>query len=78
VEIAKTSNIPVPNEENIGYEVIGDDQEVIATIEIAWPDKKIGFMTTDQLEDKAMLEANGWKIINLLDAAKINTLFGGE
>jgi DEAD/DEAH box helicase domain-containing protein len=78
VEIAKTSNIPVPNEENIGYEVVGNDQEVIATIEIAWPDKKIGFMTTEQLEDKAMLEANGWKVINLLDAANINTLFGGE
>lgn len=78
VEIAKTSNIPVPNEENIGYEVVGDDQEVIATIEIAWPDKKIGFMTTDQLEDKNKLEAKGWKIINLLDTANINAFFGGE
>lgn len=72
--------VPAPDEDNIGYEVEGDDGEVIATVEIAWPDKHVGFMTADQAEDKEKLENMGWKILNLLDAADMDTasLFGGD
>ena len=47
---------------------------------IAWPDKHVGFMTADQAEDKEKLENMGWKILNLLDAADMDTasLFGGD
>ena len=80
VELARDAGVPAPAEDNIGYEVEGDDGEVIATVEIAWPDKHVGFMTADQAEDKEKLENMGWKIINLLDAADMDTasLFGGD
>ena len=80
VELARDAGVPAPDEDNIGYEVEGDDGEVIATVEIAWPDKHVGFMTADQAEDKEKLENMGWKIINLLDAADMDTasLFGGD
>ena len=80
VELARDAGISAPDEDNIGYEVEGDDGEVIATVEIAWPDKHVGFMTADQAEDKEKLENMGWKIINLLDAADMDTasLFGGD
>ncbi len=61
--------IPIPAEENIGYEVENDSGEVIALVEIAWPDKKIGFMTTEQSKDKAVMENIGWKIITSIDEA---------
>ena len=79
-DFAKEAGIPAPDEDNIGYEVEGDDGEVIATVEIAWPDKHVGFMTADQAEDKEKLENLGWKILNLLDAADMDTasLFGGD
>ena len=79
-DFAKEAGIPAPDEDNIGYEVEGDDGEVIATVEIAWPDKHVGFMTADQAEDKEKLENMGWKILNLLDAADMDTasLFGGD
>ena len=80
VEIAKDTGVPVPNEDNIGYEVEGNDGEVVATLEIAWPDRQIGFMTAEQAEDKQKLEKLGWRILNLLDAADIDTVsyFGGD
>ena len=75
---ASDSGIPAPKEEDIGYEVEGPDGEVAATIEIAWPDKKVGFLTVEQLEDKEKLEQNGWKIIDMLSLSDAAKLFGGE
>ena len=74
-DTVKGLEIPVPNEDDIGYEVEGDDGEVIATVEIAWPDKKIGFITEEQMPDKEKLETIGWKIIGLLDATDAVNLF---
>ena len=80
VDLAKDSGFPAPNEDNIGYEVEGKDGEIVATVEIAWPDRCIGFMTVEQSQDKQKLEDLGWKILNLLDVAEIDaaSLFGGD
>ena len=80
VDYAKGAGIPAPDEDNIGFEVEGNSGEVIATVEIAWPDKHVGFMTADQMEDKEKLQDMGWKILNIFDAADIDIagLFGGE
>ena len=76
----KDAGVPAPDSDNIGYEVEGDDGDVVATVEIAWPEKHIGFMTAEQAEDKGKLEGLGWKILSLIDAtdANITNLFGGE
>ena len=80
VDYAKSVGIPAPSDDYIGYEVEGDDGEVIATVEIAWPAKRIGFMTTEQAVDRVRLEKLGWKILNSIDAANIDvgSLFGGD
>lgn len=80
VEIAKDAGVPAPDEDNIGYEVEGGDGEVVAAVEIAWPDRRIGFMTAEQAEDKEKLEKLGWRILNLLDAANMDvaSYFGGD
>lgn len=80
VELAKDAGVPAPAEDNIGYEVEGDDGEVVATVEIAWPERCVGFMTIEQADDKEKLEKLGWKILNLIDAADIDaaSLFGGD
>ena len=80
VELAKDAGVPAPDEDNVGYEVEGDDGEVVATVEIAWPDRRVGFMTAEQAEDKEKLEKLGWRILSLLDAADIDTesYFGGD
>ena len=75
---ASMEGIVPPAEENIGYEVVDDEDQVIATVEIAWPDKMLGFMTIDQLEDKDKLEQIGWKILNALQIGEIKELLGGE
>ena len=79
-ESASKAGIPAPSDDNIGYEAEGEDGYVIATIEIAWPDKRIGFMTKDQLADSEKVEALGWKILSLFDAADadIAKQFGGD
>ena len=77
-DVAKDAGIPAPDEDYIGHEVEGDDGEVIATIEIAWPDRRIGFLTTEQADDKEKLEELGWKIVRLIDAADAASIFGGD
>lgn len=80
VELAKDAGVPASNEDDVGYEVEGDDGEVVATVEIAWPDRRVGFMTAEQAEDKEKLEKLGWRILSLLDAADIDiaSYFGGD
>lgn len=78
VEVVKSLGITAPTADDIGYELTGDDGEVVATIEIAWSEKKIGFMTTEQLEDKDTVEALGWKIVNAIDVVDSTALFGGD
>ncbi len=77
-ESAEDAGLPAPSEDNIGYEVIGENGEVIATIEIAWPDELIGFMTAEQLEDKETVENRGWHIIDLLHVSDAIQYFGGK
>jgi len=77
-EQARDAGIPAPNEDYIGYEVEGDDGEVIATVEIAWPDEKVGFMTAEQLEDKEKLENMRWRIVDMLSISEAADYFGGD
>ena len=74
---AREKGIPVPEEEHIGLELEGVSGEVVATMEIGWPDRKIGFMTTDQLTDKEKAEALGWTILTAADMPECASLFGG-
>ncbi|MEE0954882.1 MAG: DUF1998 domain-containing protein, partial [Eubacterium sp.] len=75
---AADAGLPAPQDDHIGYEVEGDDGEVIATVEIAWPDQKLGFLTVEQLDDKEKLEKNGWKIVDMLSLSEAVEIFGGE
>ena len=61
----KTRGIPAPEE--VGYELADASGGVIAEIELAWIEKKIGFMTEDQAEDIEKAKASGWKIFTVSD-----------
>ena len=56
----------------------GNDGEGIATVEIAWPEHKVGFLTAEQLEDKEKLEQDGWKIVDLITLSDVLQVFGGK
>ena len=60
-----------------GYEVVNENDEVIATVELAWPDLKIGFLAIEQQEDKEKLKKMGWTIIESVDSVDLS-IFGGE
>ena len=68
---------PVPSEDDIGIDITDKNEQVIGTIEIAWPDLKIGYLTEEQLSDKEKLEAAGWKIISTSDELD-SSIFGGN
>ena len=80
IELLKDTGIPVPDEDNIGYDVAGTNGAVIATVEIAWPDRKIAFLTEEQSAYREKLEQQGWKILTMLNAANIDiaSLWGGD
>ncbi len=59
-----------------GYELgaEGDSGEVIAEIELAWTDLKIGYMTESQQTERQKAENAGWKIFTSKD--EIDSVFG--
>ena len=60
--------------EEAGYELADDSGEVIAEIELAWINRRIGYMTDDQQTDREKAENAGWKIF--VGADEIDTIFG--
>ncbi len=59
-DILIKKGIPAPRE--VGYELADSTGEVIAEIELAWTDRKVGYMTGSQLSDRKKAEGLGWKI----------------
>ena len=63
----------IPPEE-AGYELSDDSGKVIAQIELAWINLKIGFMTEEQQSDREKAENAGWKIF--INTEEFDTIFG--
>lgn len=61
----KLKGVSIPDE--VGYELTDKDGEVIAEIELAWVDKKIGYMIEDKMDDRRNAELSGWTILNSAD-----------
>ena len=73
----KLMELGISAPDSIGYETGDLDDAVSETVEMAWTDLKIGYLTEDQLSSKAVLEKAGWKIFDKnseIDASA----FGGE
>ena len=75
---AKEEGIPAPSDDDIGYEIEGEKGEVLATVEIAWPDLQVGYLTNEQMGDRELLEASGWTVIDMLNIGEIKKMFGGK
>ena len=73
----KMRDLGVVAPDEVGYELVDTSGEVIATIELAWTMRKVGFITKEQYEDKEKLDEIGWKVFTVSDEIDI-TLFGGE
>lgn len=50
----------------VGYEVRAVDNNLLAELELAWPEKKFGVLI--DIEKKPALEATGWKVISMMEA----------
>ncbi|MCR5833161.1 MAG: DEAD/DEAH box helicase [Selenomonadaceae bacterium] len=77
-EAAMNKGIPAPDEDDIGYELLGGNGGIIATVLIAWVKLKIGYVTSNQTDDEEKLKAAGWRIINLENIDELKNLFGGN
>lgn len=51
--------VPVPDSDDIGYELEGGE-----IAEIAWPSYKVCYLTSEQAEDKAAFRSEGWAVID--------------
>lgn len=60
--------------EEAGFELADDSGEVIAEIDLAWINLKIGYMTEDQQADRDRAENAGWRIF--IHAEEIDRIFG--
>ena len=71
-EYSMNNNLPVPE---IGYEVGDANGMTIGEVEIAWPDRKIGYLAEDNQEDSETLIEAGWKFVTTSD--ELSALFNG-
>ena len=71
-DFLEEKSIMAPDE--AGFELSDQSGEVIAEIELAWITRKIGYMTEDQQDNRAIAEAEGWRIFTSAD--EIETVFG--
>ena len=74
VKIAQKNNFEKPV---IGLETADESDRVSGTVEVAWPDKKVCFITEEQEEYREMLESSGWRIVSNEDELK-EAFCGGE
>lgn len=72
----KLRNLGIQAPDEVGYELTNASGEIIATIELAWTKRRIGFLTEEQIGDKSSLVAMGWKILELNGDIDLS-LFGG-
>lgn len=72
-EKAKELGIPVPDE--IGYDLPDEMDGVLATVELLWNEKKVCFLTEEQMIDKDKLVASGWTIVTI---DTLESVFGGN
>lgn len=54
--------------DQIGYELISGNEEII--IELAWVDKKIAYLTADEIGHATDLQKLGWTVVTTVEEAK--------
>ncbi|MDO5295793.1 MAG: DEAD/DEAH box helicase [bacterium] len=70
----KAGGIPAPDSDDIGYEVEDERGVVAAEMAWAWPEKRLGYMTGEQLGRRDQAERAGWTICT--SAEEIISAFG--
>ncbi len=73
----KLQDLKVACPDSIGYEVTKSNGAVCATVEIAWTEKKICYVTEDQSVDKDVLESLGWTVLDKNSVVDVK-IFGGN
>ncbi len=53
----------------LGYELIVNNR-IVAEAELAWPAEKVAYLTSDQVEDAASFEEQGWRIQAIEDISQ--------
>jgi len=56
--------LPLPE---AGFELCDERDEIIATAELCWPDKKIAFLRDDERGHEQIFDAKSWQTVALDD-----------
>ena len=62
LNLLRDNEWPVPE---AGYELVGENDEIIASAELGWEDLKIAFLTDDEIEYQSKFLNFGWKTVPL-------------
>ena len=62
--IQKASSLNIPAPDQVGVDLTDADEQVVGTLEFAWPKLKICYLTEEQCEKREQIEKMGWKVID--------------
>ena len=63
----KCMDLNIPEPSSVGFELVGDNEEIIGEAEFAWVSLKIVLLTPEQVEGEDAFINNGWKVIKVDD-----------
>ncbi len=63
------SQLPPPS--CVGYELVGEHDEVVAMAELVWESNEIAWLLTDQEPNRDVFEREGWKVFKAGDVLKV-------
>jgi DEAD/DEAH box helicase domain-containing protein len=59
----------------VGYELSGDDGEVVGEADLAWESLKVAYLSPEQAESEGAFIGKGWKTIKAMEEITLS-LFG--
>jgi DEAD/DEAH box helicase domain-containing protein len=63
----KCIELDIPQPSSVGYELVGDNGEIIGEAELAWVSLKIVLLTSEQGEGEDTFISEGWRVIKVND-----------
>jgi len=73
----KCIELQIPAPTAVGFELIGENDDVIAEAELAWESIKVAYLTPDQLGSKDAFISDGWKVVLSDDSEDLISFFQG-
>ena len=74
----KCIELGIPEPSSVGFELLGDNEDIIGEAELAWESMNIAYLTPEQLGSEEAFVTNGWRVLKTDDEIVLSLFKGAE